>query len=252
MLGYSRDNLLEFVDVHYVPENMVVSIAGNIKHSDAVKLIKKYFNKKKEQYTHKRSLTEFKSGQKLINKAGLQQVNLIIGWNSCNNKDIKNVLIRDLLNSILGSGMSSRLFTEIREKRGLVYSIFSFSSNSEDVGMFVIIAGTDDEKLEELLEATFNEVNTIASTVTQDELDENKISMLSDLLMSQEGVSNIALGNISEYFDYGKVFEIEEIREIIKDINLNDIRYAANDIFTTEPNIVVLANKKIKSIPLKI
>lgn len=248
VMSYQRKDLIKFVNMHYVPENMVISISGNITNAQAIKLVKKYFNKKNTNYVNVRKVPKFTPGMLLVNKTGLNQTHVIIGYEACSNQDLKLAITSKILGNILGSGMSSILFHEIREKRGLVYSIYSYSDNVQDHGLFSIYAATDNEKLEELLTVTNDIINNLQ--ITKEQLQKTKTKLLSGLLMSMESSNSTATENLANYISRNKITEASEIKKIINSITLKDVQAIATKIFKSKSNIVVLANDSLKTIPM--
>ena len=136
----SRDEIKNFMSSHYNPKKMIVSACGKLDHDDFVEKIINSCTNLPQGTSDNRAPAKYQGGE-FLEKKELEQIHLILGFDGINfhDKDYYSLLV---YNSLLGEGMSSKLFQEIREKRGLVYSIFSFPMSFSDSGVFGIYAGT--------------------------------------------------------------------------------------------------------------
>ncbi len=200
---FGRQDFVNYIGKQYNYENMAVVAAGNIKESDLLKWTKKYFNKLGTNKIKPFEEAKYKGGVFKKEKK-LEQVNLVMGFDGMSylNRDYYTLQI---LAMILGSGMSSRLFQEVREKRGLAYSIYAFNYANHDSGLFGIYAGTTPDKANELIDATKGEIEKICKKVTDKELARVRSQFEAGLLMSKESTSSRMqkLGN--DIFCYGKI-----------------------------------------------
>ena len=136
-------------------------------------------------------------------------------------------------NSLLGEGMSSKLFQEIREKRGLVYTIVSFGMSFTDTGAFNIYAGTGEKQIKELIPALCNELKNSPNTISEKEINKGKAQLKAGLLMARESANNRARAAANQLLIYNKVFEPKEIVEKINKVDKQSIEKIANNIFST-------------------
>jgi len=252
VLSYTRDNLLEFVNKHYHYKNMVVSVSGNIKHSDVLTLVKKYFTVNKNKVKKKKAPTtelSFASGTTIVNKTGLNQANVIIGYPTTKTT-IKEELVYMIIASMLGQGMTSRLFREIREKRGLVYSVGSYYTTYRDAGVFSIHAGTTLDKLEEFLTVTNEELKGFAETITKQLIQDEKAKVLSSLLMETESITHMSDSNIANIFQNGNIITSEDIKLILNDIDKDLVKESITNLFSKKSNITILANEHLNSLSI--
>lgn len=246
ILNYSREDLLNFVTEHYVPSNMILSVGGNVKHSDVVKLAKKYLNKNSVKYVSKRTPATFTAGETKVIKPEMNQCHYLVAYQSITNKNLKDLVAANLFRTILGDGMISRLFMEVREKRGLVYSIYAYNHSIPDTGIFEVFAGTDPKHINETMEVIDTELNKFIDTVTWEELEIAKSKRLSTLSKSSENVHWITMQNISEYFDKRKLGSFEEVETAIKSTSLEDIKNIAKKILSSERHLAYLGNADIE------
>lgn len=233
-----RNTLLKYVSNHYNPERLVVSAAGPVDHDEFVRKIERLFTS-----LPKGSPDEFKSADyqptRSLHEKATEQSHLILGFQGVKRLDERYSAAR-LLSSILGGGMSSRLFQEIREKRGLVYSIYSFQDTFIDDGLFGIYAGTGPEHLEELMPVILNEIQSITKNVTEMELNRAKAQIKTGVLMARESISNRAEQQARHMVYFNKPFDVANLVKKIDAVRPEDISNLAKDIFSTQPTLAAL------------
>ncbi|MBY0427984.1 MAG: insulinase family protein, partial [Alphaproteobacteria bacterium] len=134
-----------------------------------------------------------------------------------------------------GGGMSSRLFQEVREKRGRVYSIYSFVSAQKDTGTFGVYAGTDPDKINELLPVVAEQLHLITKDVTSEELNRAKAQLRSSLFMSQESTMSRAEKLAFNQLMYNRIVPNTEILERIEAVTQNDIKRLAKQLLQQSP-----------------
>ena len=144
------------------------------------------------------------------------------------------------MSAILGGGTSSRLFQEIREKRGLVYTISSFNIAESDAGTFAIYAGTGEKEVAELMPVLCDEILKLKGTITDTELTRAKNRLKARLLMNAEAISTHAEMNATDMIVHGRVVPKEEIIADIASITTADLDKVADRIFTTRPTLASL------------
>jgi predicted Zn-dependent peptidase len=143
--------------------------------------------------------------------------------------------VQSTIEAILSSGMSSRLFQEIREKRGLVYSVFGYFRPYADVGQGVLSAGTDLERIEETIEALIGELRKLRDEpVPEDELRRTKELRKGRLLMGFEDSRSIAAWIGSQEATYGEIKTPEEVMEKIEAVTAQDVQELARELFRPE------------------
>ena len=188
IIRISRQNLLEYIDSHYRPEEIVVAIAGNFDHRQLEKTMTRTFGgyrKSSSGIPRKRWPPELLGGAMMKQKS-LEQVHLCVGFESvaAGHKDRYAVYA---LNAVLGGSVSSRLFQEIREKRGLSYSIYSFLSGYSDSGTITVYAGIRAREVERVLDLVYREIRKLARHgIDGHELKRTKDQMKGSLMLSLE------------------------------------------------------------------
>lgn len=223
----SRETIKDYMDSYYVPGNTVVTVAGNINHNAVAEKISSIFGKRKGA-SRKRIMELPKPKREITCRSKeTEQVHLCVGAPGLP-LDHEQIYVFQLVNTILGGGLSSRLFQEIREQRGLVYSVYSYHSSYHDAGLFCIYAGLSKENLNPALELIFKEIKDIQlNGVTDQELRRAKDQLKGNLLLSLENVNTrmSRLGKSQLYL--GKVVPPDEIVQRIERVTGDDIRKLA-------------------------
>ncbi len=160
----SRASLMGYMRRHYPASNVVVAAAGAIEHDRIVDLVQAHFGDLATEPAPASGAGHYAGGE-FREDRDLDQVHIVLGFPSVafQDPDFHPTL---LLSTLLGGGMSSRLFQEVREKRGLVYSIYSFSAPFKDGGLFGVYAGTGESEAQELIPVTLDELRKVQSEVT--------------------------------------------------------------------------------------
>lgn len=186
---FTKDALLAYKEQYYTPNNIVVSIAGNVDSSFAYKIEKAFdrFENKQDEMIREKPI--FKN-QTIIKDKKTEQAHLCLGYNGLAIDD-EDIPAMRIINSVLGGGMSSRLFQEVREKRGLAYSVFSYHTTYLDSGMVVIYAGTNIDQLS-LLEETIDQTiyNLKDKGLTNKEFKNSKEKLKGNMMLSLESTNS--------------------------------------------------------------
>jgi len=228
---FGRDDFVNYIDAQYNYQNMAVVAAGNVKESDIVKWTKKYFTKLGDNKIKDCEPAKYKGGDFRKEKK-LEQINLVMGFDGFSYMH-KDYYTSQILAMILGGGMSSRLFQEVREKRGLAYSIYAFNYAHNDSGVFGIYAGTTPEKTNELISATCDEVKKICTKVLDKELERVRNQFEASLLMAKESTSSRMQKLGSDIFIHNRIISDAEIMEKISAVKKSDITKMAEKIFSS-------------------
>ncbi|HAG08762.1 MAG TPA: peptidase M16 [Desulfotomaculum sp.] len=230
----SRQDIINFYQKYYVPGNIVIAVVGNFQPEIIIEKLEKTFGGLKGK-TQPRSLvcpTAYSSVNCYFKDTEL--VHLCFGTQGLPFNDEKTYVFQ-LINIILGTGLSSRLFQEIREQRGLVYSIYSYPRAYRDTGLFGIYAGLSKENIATVITLIIKEIKKIqADGVSELELQRAKNHYRGNLLLSLESVIAQlgALGKSQLYL--GRVISPEEVLEKINRVTREEIKEAANELLKTE------------------
>lgn len=234
-----RQSLAGYIDKHYAPSNLVLSASGNISHDDMVRLAELHFNAPARPAQTEQVAADYQGGE-IRSEKPLEQSHVALGFPSISRHDPR-YYSAIALSTILGGGMSSRLFQEIREKRGLVYSVFSFHSAYDDAGQFVFYAGTGPGRLKEYVPALCGEITKIReSRVTDEELKRAKTQMRSGLLMARESMMTRAGQQAKHQIHFGHTLDIQKLLQAIDAVSRDSILSLAQEIFATKPTLAAL------------
>ncbi len=234
----NRDTLMQYVRTHYTPHNMVISISGNFDENALIAVAEEKFKDLPEGTASHRNAAAYKGGE-IRQSRDLEQSHIVLGFKGVARTNDKYYAAQ-LLATMMGGGMSSRLFQEVREKRGLVYSIYSFHSSYTDDGQFGIYAGTGPDKLPELIPVVCNEINRAATTITQGELERAKAQLRASILMSRESMMSRADQHAKGILIRGEIRTPQRVIETINAVNIDMIQNIAKDIFASTPTLAAL------------
>ena len=247
--GMTKGKLFSHLQKFYTPEKMIVSAAGNLKHSELIKLVEKHF--KTIQHRNGKSQRSQTSRQL---KAGVQryekpitQAHVCLGTHGLGVKDKQRYPML-VLNTLLGEGMSSRLFQNIREKYGFAYTVYSFASFLSDAGSFGVYVGTDKNNVNNCIELIYKELNKLKlKPVSRDEIKRTKEQLKGSMMLSLENMSSrmLRLGSGELYF--GKLIPLSDIVKKIDAVNVDQIQDVANKIFDTDKFATIIFNPADKS-----
>ncbi|MCI1437575.1 MAG: insulinase family protein [Acetobacter indonesiensis] len=234
----SRDTLMSYMRTHYTADNMVIAAAGNLHHEDVVERVQRHFADlpTTAQIPTPPSLY---GGGEFRQEKDLDQAHVVLGFPSVgyNDPDYYATL---LLSMVLGGGMSSRLFQEIREKRGLVYSVYSFNAPFIDGGLFGIYAGTGEKQCAELVPVTLEELHKVQQSVGQDEMLRARAQLKASLLMSLESTGSRCEQIARQLQLFGRIIPVAETVAHVEAVTPADICRVASRIFTQQPTLAAL------------
>lgn len=234
----SRESLTEFMTGFYSPSRTVISAAGHVDHDALVDKVSEAFAglPADKDFTPKSAI--YKGGDYRVQK-DLEQAHFILGFQSFGRLDDDHYT-GQALSTLLGGGMSSRLFQEVREKRGLVYSIFSFNSAYQDDGQFGIYAGTGPDSLAEIIPVISDEILKVTQNVSDEEVARAKAQLKSNLLIGRESMMTRADQHAKFALFRNAEFDIEETLRKIEAIDAASIQSVASRIFASKPNLAAL------------
>lgn len=241
---FEKKLLFDYYGARFLPGNMVISAAGNIRHEDLLKLVKARFGGMKP-IANVMSDEPPKPQPKIVlkNKKSLEQVQICLGVPSYSISH-ENRYSSFLLNTLLGGGMSSRLFQNIREKQGLAYSIFSELNPYRDTGMLTVYAGTSKDSAAKVVNSIVSEFRELKnSPVSSDELQRAKAQLKGSLMLSLES-SMARMSNLARQEMYYERFTgMNEIIERVEAVTIEDVQRCAQEFFASDQiGVTVLGN----------
>ncbi|MBG78438.1 MAG: peptidase M16 [Alphaproteobacteria bacterium] len=232
-----RDALNTHIQSYYTPQNTVLAASGNLDHDDFCRRADAHFSAMPNSKDAPYEAATYTGGERRDSKTDLEQTHVLIGFDSVSRHDPDFYAVR-AMTSILGGGMSSRLFQEVREKRGLVYSVFAFSQAMQDSGLFGIYAGTGPKDVAELMPVLCDEIAKIKHDgATEEELMRVKSQIKASLLMGQESMMRRADTIAKTLLHKDKVYDQNEIITKIDALTLDDIRNAAVRTLSGAPTL---------------
>ncbi|MCF8474547.1 MAG: insulinase family protein [Emcibacter sp.] len=215
--SFSQTELSGYMADHYRAEQMVVVASGNFDAEHFIAEVEQKFS----TLGHARSIkneTAVYSGGIELEERDLDQVNLLIGFDGISYDD-PDFYAAQVMSSILGGGMSSRLFQEVRENRGLVYSIYSFMQSYVDGGSFAIHAGTGETQVRELIPVIADEMYKLSHSITAQELNRARTQMKAGLMMSMESTTSRMEQLGRQMMIFGRVVPHSEIIDNIDKVD---------------------------------
>lgn len=219
--GYKQDDVIRYIGKHYHTSNMVVTAAGNIEHEGFVKLVGEHFNLLSTSASVAPEKAEYISGNRRTRKA-LEQLHVVLGFDGVSFHD-KDYYTYQVLATLLGGGMSSRLFQEVREKRGLAYTVQAFLSPYSDSGILGIYAATSEERAPEMLPVLCDEVVKLQDGINDLELQRSRNQLKSSILMARESSSAIAEWIGKHLLCYGRYKPASEVTARIDAVTKEDV-----------------------------
>jgi len=235
VLGLTAPGLREFMDTHYAPERVVVAIAGRIDEAEAIAAVRARFADlpKRPRIKDRVAPRPGRTRTRTLAKRG-EQAHVCIGWRGVPQLHPDKFAL-DMMSAVLGEGMSSRLFLEIREKRALAYDVHSYVSNYSDAGHIVIYAGVAPTRATEAVNAALAEV----ARLRNERVPEAELLRVRDFLKGRielrlehsRGVSSWLAGQ--ELF-IGRIRSVEELTAIIDGISADDIQRVARTYLRPE------------------
>lgn len=234
-----RQTLMDYVRRFYTPRRLVVAASGNVDHDSFVRAVESAMGALPADTQDNAAPASYRGGEHREEKA-LEQAHIVMGFRGLARAD-DDYYTAVALATALGGGMSSRLFQEIREKRGLVYSVFAFHSAYQDDGQFAIYAGTGPDRLPELMPVMCDEIAKVVSDLmTAEELVRAKAQMRASLVMSRESMMTRANQNAKHLIHFGTEMNVQEKLARIDAVTLEDMRRVAQTIFASKPTLAAL------------
>tara|TARA_B100001540_G_scaffold305367_1_gene316192 strand:+ start:19 stop:1272 length:1254 start_codon:yes stop_codon:yes gene_type:complete len=224
----SRNQVKDFMMSHYNPKKMIVSAAGKIEHEKFVEQVRQKCVNLPAGNKNTRQTSKYISGEYRQDK-DLEQIHLLLGFEGINfhHEDYYSLLV---YSSLLGGGMSSRLFQEIREKRGLVYGISSFSSSYTDTGVFGIYAGTGESQIQELIPVLCNELRTSSHNITEKEISRGKAQLKASLMMGRESAFRRCESAARQLLVFNRVIDPKETINSINNVSKKTVENISQKI----------------------
>ncbi|MFF2569114.1 M16 family metallopeptidase [Streptomyces sp. NPDC058084] len=250
----TRDQVARFYKKHYDPTHLVVAAAGNVDHATVVRRVRRAFEKAGALGRPDATPVAPRDGKRTIRTAGrvellgrkTEQAHVVLGMPGLARTDERRWAL-GVLNTALGGGMSSRLFQEVREKRGLAYSVYSYTSGFADCGLFGVYAGCRPSQIHDVLRICRDELDKVATDGLTDDEIARAIGQLSGstvlgledtgALMNRIGKSELC---------WGTQMSVDDMLARIAAVTPDDVRDVARDVLRQRPSLSVIGPLKDK------
>ena len=228
----SRDAIIGYMDSAYLPGQMVAAAAGNIDHSAFEAAAAAQFGQLSSGELSEPQAAAYRGGDTRIERDDVQ-AHMVLGFptESYLHEDFYGLQV---LSTLFGGGMSSRLFQEVREKRGLVYSIYSFVSGMRDCGVFGVYAGSGPETSAEVCSIVARECRQLAGTITEAEVARAKTQLKAQILMARESTGHRAEQAASQILAFGRRRSVEEVVAKIDSVTRDKAAELAHQVFSAD------------------
>ncbi len=241
--AFTAEKLHQYMHHNYAAENTVVVAVGNLEHDEFVKMVES----RMAQYRPKTSFEiapQVYQGGFYAEKRDIEQAHVLLGFKGVEYKNPAYYPV-SVFSTLFGGGMSSRLFQEIREKRGLVYTVYSFTNSHTGNGLFGIYAGTSGDDVGKLLPVVTDEIKKVVQEkVSEKELNRAKVQLKASMLMALESSSATAEVAARQMLLYNRIIPTEEIVERIEAVSAEDIQKTAQVLFASKPTYTLLGDLK--------
>jgi len=249
-----KDDFVRYRSIYYHPENMLVTVSGGVDRNEVIKLAEKYFGKfqipnLKSQANNKLQIFKPTQGkpQYMLKTKKTDQTNFILGFLG-DPRGYKNKYVQSVLSGILGGGMSSRLFIEVRERRGLAYSVRTSGDRFDDIGYFGAYAGVDPKKAGEAISVILDQYYGISNKqypITNGELKKAKEYIKGHVALSLEDTNAVADFFGEQELFLPKVLTPEEIYQKIDAVTIDEVVLEAKRLFNPKSlNLAIIGPYK--------
>lgn len=234
----TRETIKGYMDGRYGGPTMVLSAAGKVDHADVVRLAEEKFADLKACAKPVQEPFVYSGGDWRLTK-DLEQAHVLLGLEGAGFRD-PDFYAMSVFTTLFGGGMSSRLFQEVREKRGLAYSIYAFLSAYDDGGLFGIYAATGGDDLEELMPVLCGEMARVAGDVTDDEVHRARVQLKASLLMGLESSSARSEQTARQILVFGRPVGPDELKEKIDAVDRAQVLRVIDRLAASHPTLTAL------------
>ncbi|MFA9558033.1 M16 family metallopeptidase [Evansella sp. AB-rgal1] len=237
---FSSQSLINYMEQYYNADNVVISICGNVSEG-FVEYVQEVFSKMKKGSGSKTLVKPSFNSDRIARKKDTEQAHLCLGFEGFPLSD-EQIYSLILLNNTLGGSMSSRLFQEVREKRGLAYSVFSYHSSFHDTGMLTVYTGTAQKHLDQLFEILMDTIGKMRdSGMTEKELTNGKEQLKGSLMLGLESTNSRMSRNGKNELLLGRHRSLDEIIDAIDKVTLDMIQDTSEKIFSQDYSLTLIS-----------
>ncbi len=236
--SFTSGTLADFIGTHYGPGRMVVAAAGNVRHDAVLEMVTRQFTALPIAAPAPDDKPRYVGGE-FRESRDTEQVHLVLGFEAIGAAD-PDIYAASVLSTLLGGGMSSRLFQEVREKRGLAYTVYSFVGALNDGGLFGVYASTGEDDASETLSVLADETMKVTLGVNADELHRARAQFRAGLLMSLESTDARGERLARQINTWGRPLTLEEVIERIEAVDEAAVVRVAKRIFRGKPTLAAM------------
>jgi predicted Zn-dependent peptidase len=233
-----RPALFDYMGAEYGAGRMVLAAAGRLEHAVIVELAERAFGTLRENTSPRLELARYQGGD-MREERDLEQLHIVLGFKGIALDDA-DFYPASALSTLLGGGMSSRLFQEVREKRGLAYSIYAFGASYSDAGIFGVYAGTSEDDAKELVTVIAGEMRAVAEKIVPAELARARAQLKASTLMALESTGARCERLAQNLMVYGRIVPVEEIVAKIDAVDETSVERVAARLLTTAPTVAAV------------
>ena len=240
--SFTPEMIKKYYKERYTKDNLAISVSGKFNKEQIIAKVEEYFGKLDEVKTDRRKSADFdfNAGRNSYTK-DINQVNICISHKGLSIFDEDKIYV-NIASGVIGGSMSSRLFQEIREKKGLAYSVYTYNQNFSEGGVLSTYIGTNKESYEEAIEITLKEFKKLREEgITENELQKAKNKQLSRMAFSMENPNSRMYIFGNHFIKKGKLFDVKEFENDVKRVEVEKINKFLKNMFTEE-NITILGN----------
>ena len=238
--GFTVDDIYRYKKARYCPENIVISFAGNIDFQTAQALVESHFGTLDKGAFEERNKTIINCHKSLVKNKPIEQMHIGIAYPSVARGDKRENLF-NAVNAILGGSMSARLFQEVREKRGLAYSVYSYLSPFSECGSLKIYAGVNPNNVNEAYGAICDVINTMKKDgITEDEFLRSREQLKSGMFFSNESTNSQMLLYGKYMLNFNEIFDFEKKLETLNSMRHEDAQAIIVDMFDESRKAIAL------------
>ncbi|WP_093726798.1 M16 family metallopeptidase [Terribacillus halophilus] len=242
LMSFTSESVRNYKESHYVPEKMVVSVAGNVDES-FIQTVEGHFGAFQADSAHRTLEVPGFNPNMISRTKETEQAHLAIGYQGLKLDDPSSYSLM-VVNNVLGGSMSSRLFQDVREEKGLAYSVFSYHSTHMDSGMLTIYAGTGKEQLEKLQKTISETLSKLkADGITDKEFNNTKEQLKGNYMLGLESTNSRMSRNGRNELLLGKHPSLNELIERIDNVTMDDVDAVIQEIFGKEQATAIVAPK---------
>ncbi|EIM75663.1 peptidase M16-like protein [Nitratireductor aquibiodomus RA22] len=237
--SFTPDQLRGFLERQYSADRMVIVAAGGLKHEDFVREVESRLGSFRSKAEGTTPPYAHYVGGDFREHRDLMDAQIILGFEG-RAYHVRDFYASQVLSTILGGGMSSRLFQEIREKHGLCYSVYAFHWGFSDTGIFGIHAATGKSDIEELVPLLLGELQKAGQAIGQDELDRARAQYRAGLMMARENPASRASQIARQLLLYGRPIDVDELMDRLSNLTVDRLTDLSQRLFTSKPTVAAI------------